>query len=63
MSHKHKKLLCNRKSSRLPQEIKDWADDLIANGLPPTIFVRENPDGSPCFELKTRIVAVRKWAQ
>jgi len=33
---------------------KNWADDFIANGLAAHDFVREEPDVSPCFELKNQ---------
>ncbi|MFA5346482.1 MAG: hypothetical protein WC315_09450 [Candidatus Omnitrophota bacterium] len=39
------------------EEMKALIDRGLEEGwLKPTIFVRENPDGSPCFELKTKIV-------
>ena len=54
-----KKLLRDmRRNNEVPQELKDWIEKLMAEGkLEPTEFVRENPDGSPCFELETEVVA------
>lgn len=58
---KKKRLLRDRRKPECPQWVKDWVDGLIAEGKlgEPTKFVRENPDGSPCFELETEIVAAK----
>lgn len=54
-----KGLLRDAKRVQMPQSVKDWIDSLIAEGVVgPTVFVRENPDGSPCYELKARVIGV-----
>jgi len=39
--------------------IKRKIDKMLESGeLKPTVFVRENPDGTPCMEIETRVMAV-----
>ena len=53
---KKKRLLRDMRPEPIPQYLKEWAAKLVDEGVPPTEFVRENPDGTPCFELRTTVL-------
>ena len=55
-----KKPFKNRRPEPIPEWMKRWVVELVVQGVPPTKFIRENPDGTPCMEVKTKVLEIKR---